>query len=103
MFDATDLAAGPIARVRCPNAFRAAPTLLGAGLTERRLGYRLAANWPVAQWSEQGTHNPSVEGSIPSGPTVVALVAALSALHTKRPPSRHRLAGCAESATCDVV
>ena len=23
----------------------------------------------VAQWSEQGTHNPSVEGSIPSGPT----------------------------------
>ena len=24
---------------------------------------------PVAQWSEQGTHNPSVDGSIPSGPT----------------------------------
>ena len=24
---------------------------------------------PVAQWSEQGTHNPSVEGSIPSRPT----------------------------------
>ena len=23
----------------------------------------------VAQWSEQGTHNPSVEGSIPSRPT----------------------------------
>ena len=26
-------------------------------------------NGAVAQWSEQGTHNPSVEGSIPSGPT----------------------------------
>ena len=25
---------------------------------------------PVAQWSEQGTHNPSVEGSIPSRPTL---------------------------------
>ncbi len=24
---------------------------------------------PVAQWSEQGTHNPSVAGSIPAGPT----------------------------------
>jgi integrase len=24
---------------------------------------------PVAQWSEQGTHNPSVGGSIPPGPT----------------------------------
>ena len=29
---------------------------------------------PVAQWSEQGTHNPSVEGSIPSGPTVFVVV-----------------------------
>ena len=28
-----------------------------------------AAHGAVAQWSEQGTHNPSVEGSIPSGPT----------------------------------
>ena len=25
----------------------------------------------VAQWSEQGTHNPSVAGSIPAGPTRV--------------------------------
>jgi hypothetical protein len=24
---------------------------------------------PVAQWSEQGTHNPLVVGSIPTGPT----------------------------------
>jgi hypothetical protein len=24
---------------------------------------------PVAQWLEQGTHNPSVAGSIPAGPT----------------------------------
>src|SRR6476661_301453 len=24
---------------------------------------------PVAQWSEQGTHNPPVAGSIPAGPT----------------------------------
>ena len=28
-----------------------------------------APDGAVAQWSEQGTHNPSVEGSIPSGPT----------------------------------
>src|SRR4051794_27836511 len=28
-----------------------------------------ASNGPVAQWSEQGTHNPSVAGSIPAGPT----------------------------------
>ena len=27
----------------------------------------------VAQWSEQGTHNPLVEGSIPSGPTHIPL------------------------------
>ena len=26
----------------------------------------------VAQWSEQGTHNPSVAGSIPACPTNVA-------------------------------
>jgi hypothetical protein len=30
----------------------------------------------VAQWSEQGTHNPSVEGSIPSGPTLFMEVGA---------------------------
>ena len=28
-----------------------------------------AESGAVAQWLEQGTHNPSVEGSIPSGPT----------------------------------
>ncbi len=26
---------------------------------------------PVAQWSEQGTHNPLVVGSIPTGPTQI--------------------------------
>ena len=39
---------------------------------------------PVAQWSEQGTHNPSVDGSIPSGPT---------ALCAGQAPSRARRAG----------
>ncbi len=29
----------------------------------------LWASGPVAQWSEQGTHNPPVVGSIPTGPT----------------------------------
>ena len=28
---------------------------------------------PVAQWLEQGTHNPLVGGSTPSGPTFAAL------------------------------
>ena len=28
---------------------------------------------PVAQWSEQGTHNPLVVGSIPTGPTMFHL------------------------------
>ena len=31
---------------------------------------------PVAQWSEQATHNRSVVGSIPTGPTDVQLPAA---------------------------
>ena len=26
---------------------------------------------PVAQWLEQGTHNPLVVGSSPTGPTIV--------------------------------
>ena len=45
-----------------------APWPLGIG---RPLGTCLLQHSPgaVAQWSEQGTHNPSVEGSIPSGPT----------------------------------
>ena len=29
------------------------------------------AKGPVAQWSEQGTHNPLVVGSIPTGPTSI--------------------------------
>jgi hypothetical protein len=32
---------------------------------------RRSSSGPVAQWSEQGTHNPSVGGSIPPGPTLV--------------------------------
>ena len=27
---------------------------------------------PVAQWLEQGTHNPLVVGSSPTGPTIVS-------------------------------
>ena len=35
----------------------------------RNAALRVECAGPVAQWSEQGTHNPSVEGSIPSRPT----------------------------------
>src|ERR1700739_4620489 len=34
----------------------------------------LAVEGPVAQWLEQGTHNPLVGGSNPSGPTRVAKI-----------------------------
>src|SRR4051794_27128894 len=37
---------------------------------------------PVAQWSEQGTHNPSVAGSIPAGPTT--LTSRTSGLRVRR-------------------
>ena len=40
---------------------------------------------PVAQWSERGTHNPLVAGSIPAGPTVEVLVRRV--LHGS-PPAR---------------
>ena len=30
---------------------------------------------PVAQWLEQGTHNPLVVGSSPTGPTMLRVVA----------------------------
>ena len=41
---------------------------LGEGFISYRLFYHL---WfgPVAQWLEQGTHNPLVVGSSPTGPT----------------------------------
>ena len=32
---------------------------------------------PVAQWSEQGTHNPLVVGSIPTGPTMKNILKSL--------------------------
>ena len=53
---------------------------------------------PVAQWSEQGTHNPSVEGSIPSRPTMKAQV---DARVTTRPSRTGREEGAIGSmATC---
>src|SRR4051794_10035453 len=47
-----------IERVRSPSVVR----LLG----------RLRPGGPVAQWSEQATHNRSVAGSIPAGPTLLS-------------------------------
>src|ERR1700676_1359203 len=35
----------------------------------RRERFGDATSGPVAQWSERGTHNPLVAGSIPAGPT----------------------------------
>ena len=32
---------------------------------------QIAINGPVAQWSEQGTHNPLVAGSNPAGSTKI--------------------------------
>ena len=32
---------------------------------------QIAINGPVAQWSEQGTHNPLVAGSNPAGSTII--------------------------------
>ena len=42
--------------------FRALPAMSSFGVTMRRVG-------PVAQRSEQRTHNPLVQGSNPCGPT----------------------------------
>src|SRR5437763_16395077 len=39
--------------------------MLSSGMT----GHPSVASGPVAQWSEQATHNRSVGGSIPPGPT----------------------------------
>ena len=41
---------------------------------------------PVAQWSEQGTHNPLVVGSIPTWPTLREFVALVCTMlrYTKR-------------------
>ena len=56
---------------------------------------------PVAQWSEQGTHNPSVAGSIPAGPTTklqVRAFAACSTLRRFRQPGREQAAACCSKA-----
>jgi hypothetical protein len=52
----------PEVRVRCQPE---APSLQCARLVE----FRNVTPGAVAQWSEQGTHNPSVAGSIPACPT----------------------------------
>src|SRR3990167_1020535 len=39
------------------------------GGAQCRLRYHFAAFGPIAQWLERGTHNPSVPGSSPGGPT----------------------------------
>ena len=38
--------------------------------TSMRNKIQSAFNGPVAQWSEQGTHNPLVAGSNPAGSTI---------------------------------
>ncbi len=38
-------------------------------LLEKEIAKLKQITGPVAQWSEQGTHNPLVVGSIPTGPT----------------------------------
>lgn len=48
---------------------------------------RLNRTGPIAQWSEQGTHNPLVLGSSPSGPTNK-----INELHTIRLQSKNYLA-----------
>ena len=45
---------------------------------------------PVAQWSEQATHNRSVGGSIPPGPTVDPQATASAAHRVARPAVRCR-------------
>ena len=54
-------ASRPRQRVRHPRGALARPA-------------RRVSAGPVAQWSEQGTHNPSVGGSIPPGPAIRRLV-----------------------------
>ena len=48
-----------------------APDLKSVDCKVVRVRVPLSAPGPVAQWLEQGTHNPLVAGSNPAGPTIL--------------------------------
>jgi hypothetical protein len=61
---------GQESTLSCTLAFPLKVLLFAKALCGRATKFRGA----VAQWLEQGTHNPSVVGSIPTGPTNALLL-----------------------------